>query len=115
MVTNKCDNWVVGLPFVQWGINNDYHSGIKRTPFELRFGQKPTCGISDLPIARDFLARLKTEQDLWDALPLPYRDAIDEAERKMHDGDTEVNDPRAARAAAAGVTGSTEVVVAVQS
>jgi hypothetical protein len=76
------------------GINTDYHSGTKHSPFELRFGQKAVCGISDLPLSRDLLTRLHTEEALWDALPSAYRTLLDQAQAAMNEGETEDVDPR---------------------
>ena len=88
MDTNNCTAWSTGLFIVTWGINTDFHSGIKCSPYELRFGQKPECGISDLPLSRALLMKLTTEQQLWDVLPPAYRALVDESAELMHSGDT---------------------------
>ena len=97
MDTNNCTAWSTGLFIVTWGINTDYHSGIKTSPYELRFGQKPECGISDLPLSRALLTKLTTEQELWDVLPPAYRALVDESAKRMHAGDTvgNVDEPSA--------------------
>ena len=84
------------MPFVQWSINTDYHSGIKKTPYELRYGQKAVRGLTDLPLTRELSARLATEEDLWDALPEPFRAILNEAIALIDSrtGETIDEDPR---------------------
>ena len=96
MLQNDSKNWSIGLPFVQWSINTDYHSGIKKTPYEVRYGQKAVRGLTDLPLTRELSARLATEEDLWDALPEPFRQLLNEANDLIDSrkGETLCDDPR---------------------
>ena len=33
--------WSVGCKIIQWRYNTHYHEGIKKTPYEVTFGQPP--------------------------------------------------------------------------
>ncbi|KAL1529671.1 hypothetical protein AB1Y20_000612 [Prymnesium parvum] len=61
-------NWSVGCKLVQWTLVTSYHTGVKQTPYELAFGQKPSCGLSSLPVSPELLRTLATEQDLSNLL-----------------------------------------------
>eukprot|EP01043_Picozoa_sp_COSAG02_P034020 COSAG02_NODE_2356_length_9072_cov_14.450017_1_plen_317_part_00 len=110
MLQNNSKNWSIGLPFVQWGINTDYHSGIKKTPYELRYGQKAVRGLNDLPLTRELSARLATEEDLWDALPEGVRAILNEANEMINarTGETLGEDPRDSESHAGGSVDSVD-------
>ena len=66
---NADGDWAnVGLKVVQWSVNSVETKAHDKIPYEFVFGQKPTCGISDLPFSDDLIARLQTEDALADAL-----------------------------------------------
>ena len=76
MRTNDNTDWPLALPFVQWGINTDNHSGTRAIPYQLRFGQLPRCGLSTAPVSIEMQQRLRTEQELLDRLPEQLRAEI---------------------------------------
>ncbi|XP_043189135.1 uncharacterized protein DKFZp434B061-like [Amphibalanus amphitrite] len=49
------------------------HEGIKRTPFEATFGQKPHLGLRDSKIPRSIAKTLRTQQELEDLAAAPSR------------------------------------------
>eukprot|EP01052_Picozoa_sp_SAG31_P033683 SAG31_NODE_3839_length_3829_cov_11.012601_2_plen_335_part_00 len=73
MRSNNTKDWPVGLPFVMWGINNDTHSGTRKTPYEVRYGQQPRCGLSGLPLTLEMRRNLHTEDQLLDRVPESVR------------------------------------------
>ena len=70
----------VGIKIVQWSINTSFTKSIKKVPYELAFGQKPTCGISALPIAKELLDKMTTEDELTKVV-----DQLEEVARKESD------------------------------
>lgn len=94
-------NWSVGCKFVQWALATAYHTGVKHTPYELAFGQKPSCGLSNLPIAPQLLQSLATEQQLAELLnELGLQREFEETDEVG--GHFQEQPPAAAPAAAAG-------------
>ena len=89
MRANNSKAWSIGLPFIQWGINTDYHSGTKARPYELRFGQRPTCGLSSAPLTPQMRDSLRTEQELLDHLPQAQRELLLNEDIFVCDGDIE--------------------------
>ena len=66
---NADGDWAnVGLKVVQWAVNSVETKAHEKIPYEFVFGQKPTCGISDLPFSDELMARLQTEDALEEAL-----------------------------------------------
>ena len=57
MVDNDSVQWSVGIKFVKWQINTAYSSAVDQSPFFLLTGQKPTCGLSSLPINASLISR----------------------------------------------------------
>ncbi|GBM04962.1 hypothetical protein AVEN_126107-1 [Araneus ventricosus] len=49
------------LRFVRFMRNTDYHSGIKRTPYEALFGCKPIVGLPTSSLPQDVLKDVNTE------------------------------------------------------
>ena len=64
MKDNNSKNWVLALPFVQLAKNTRVHSGIKNQPYILQYGQRCRHGCASLPIDRDVLLKLRSEDDL---------------------------------------------------
>jgi hypothetical protein len=56
--------WSVGCKIIQWRYNTHYHESIKKTPYEITFGQPPQVGISNLPITSEVLKTLAAKADL---------------------------------------------------
>jgi hypothetical protein len=100
MRSNGNKNWPLGCPFVQWGINTSYHSGIKNTPYELRFGQLPTCGLSMLPLSDKMKAELRDESELLEALPVDMRNLLTSEDVFKPGGEYQDTDPRPSDGAA---------------
>ena len=66
---NPKASWArVGVNVVMWGLNSTHTKSINMVPYEYVFGQRPMCGISDLPLSPAFIAQLQTEQDVEDAV-----------------------------------------------
>jgi len=66
MRDNRTTEWSVGLPFLQWGINNTYHETIRMTPYEAVFDQKAGVGLGT-GIPPEFLEKITTgvyEEDM---------------------------------------------------
>ena len=98
MRSNGTSNWPVGCPFVQWGINTSYHTGVKATPYELRYGQLPTCGLSMLPLSDRMKRDLREEAELLEALPQNMRDLLTNEEVFVPGGEFLDDDPRRSNA-----------------
>ncbi|GBM04964.1 hypothetical protein AVEN_126109-1 [Araneus ventricosus] len=55
------DQWSQVLRFVRFMKNRDYHSGIKRTPYEALLGCKPIVGLPTSSLPQDILKDINTE------------------------------------------------------
>jgi hypothetical protein len=64
MKDNNSKNWVLALLFVQLAKNTRGHSSIKNQPYILQYGQRCRHGCASLPIDRDVLLKLRSEDDL---------------------------------------------------
>ena len=87
MRANGSKAWSIALPFIQWGINTDWHSGTRARPYELRFGQRAQCGLSSAPLTPKMQNSLRTEQDLLDNLPQAKRVLLTNDDVFVSDGD----------------------------
>ena len=58
---NKSKRWATGRLFVRWIINTSHHRTVGSTPYKLAFGQRPTAGLSHLPLSKELLDSLTTE------------------------------------------------------
>jgi hypothetical protein len=65
---NNTRNWVLGLNFVQIAKNKRMHSGVGSPPYTLQYGQKCRYSVSNLPINKDMLIKITSEEDLIAAM-----------------------------------------------
>lgn len=68
MADNNNTKWTEALPFVQFAKNCAYHSGIRQCPYEAMFGTRPRRGLASLPLPRENLQDINTEEELEEAL-----------------------------------------------
>lgn len=68
MQDNQSTSWSNGLKLIQFVTNRDFHSGIKRYPYECLFGCAPRVGLSTISIPREAFDSLEDEEQLQDAL-----------------------------------------------
>ena len=64
MIDNNTKNWVLGLNFVQIAKNTRYHSGVGNKPYTLQYGQQCRYGCVNLPVDKNVLQKLRSEEDL---------------------------------------------------
>jgi hypothetical protein len=64
MIDNNTKNWVLGLNFVQIAKNTRYHSGVGNKPYTLQYGQQCRYGCVNLPVDKNVLQKLRSEDDL---------------------------------------------------
>ena len=65
MTKNGTTAWSKGLKFVQFTKNQSLHSGIKCSPYEAMFREKPRVGLSStVPLPEATLSELETVEDL---------------------------------------------------
>jgi hypothetical protein len=64
MIDNNTKNWVLGLNFVQIAKNTRYHSGVGNKPYTLQYGQQCRYGCINLPVDKNVLQKLRSEDDL---------------------------------------------------
>jgi hypothetical protein len=97
--------WPVFVPYVQWILNSTWHKGVKSTPYELVFGQPPSCGMSGLnldPALVEEIYKKQCETDLLAALRDSQMTAALESITRGADDETETG-PVMANAFHAGV------------
>lgn len=68
MKTSNSTAWAKGLWDVQFSKNRALHHGIRRSPYEAMFGEKPPMGLSSSILPDEIMNRLETEEDLEQAL-----------------------------------------------
>ena len=66
MDDNKTQDWILGMYFVRWFINTTPTASTSFAPYRLVYGQVPRLGISSLPMSKELLKDLCTEQELCD-------------------------------------------------
>ena len=66
MDDNKTQDWILGMYFVRWFINTTPTTATSFAPYRLVYGQVPRLGISSLPMSKELLKDLRTEEELCD-------------------------------------------------
>lgn len=66
MIDKNSTKWSEGLRFCQLQKNKSLHSDIKQSPFEALFGRKAKMGLSSSNFPNALLAKLDTEEDLFE-------------------------------------------------
>ena len=56
--------WVRYLRWVQWNHNTSYHTAIRMTPYEAVYNKKPSIGLTNIGIPREFWPDINTEDDI---------------------------------------------------
>ena len=80
-VYHRHHEWVEGLPFAEFAINNSIHTSTGHTPFYLNYGEHPsTPETSIIPQAMDVPAAADTIEKLKDALEIA-RAKMEEAQK----------------------------------
>ena len=64
MDDNKTQDWILGMYFVRWFINTTPTTATSFAPYRLVYGQVPRLGISSLPMSKELLKDLSTEEEL---------------------------------------------------
>ena len=64
MDDNKTQDWILGMYFVRWFINTTPTTATSFAPYRLVYGQVPRLGISSLPMTKELLKDLSTEEEL---------------------------------------------------
>jgi hypothetical protein len=64
MDDNKTQDWILGMYFVRWFINTTPTTATSFAPYRLVYGQVPRLGISSLPMSKELLKDLRTEEEL---------------------------------------------------
>lgn len=70
MNDNNSRKWSIGCHVAQFQKNNRYYRSLrcKKSTLLLRYGQKCRVGLSDLPIQKELIDKLSTEEELDEAL-----------------------------------------------
>jgi hypothetical protein len=64
MRDNDTTKWAVGLKFIQFQKNRRFHEGIKRSPYEARFGSPPKVGLTTSKLPNEILNVIEKEEGL---------------------------------------------------
>lgn len=68
LLENKTEHWSQGLRFIQFMKNTSLHCGIKRSPYEAIFGNKPKIGLKTSNIPLEVTDSVTTEEDLGNVI-----------------------------------------------
>ena len=60
---NNSTDWPMGLCFVQFQKNSNYHSGINQSPYNALFGTEVTVGLCSSTLPTEILERIVFEDD----------------------------------------------------
>jgi len=63
-VSDNTKTWSEGLRFIQSKKNRALYSGIKTSPYEVRFGTAQRNGLGDSPLTEDMYSSIETEEEL---------------------------------------------------
>ena len=62
--SNESTAWSLACYLVRWQINTALTRATGSVPYKSLTGQKPRCGLSNLPLSKELLATLHTEEAL---------------------------------------------------
>lgn len=80
MKDNNSTRWSIGCRIACWRANTQVHTALGgKTPYQMLFGQIPTCGLADGIIDSALLDTLHTEAQLNEVLRIPEGSTIEDA------------------------------------
>lgn len=87
----NCQDWTMGLKFVQFQKNSAYHFGIKCSPYSAMFGSEARIGLTSSSLPNELISNIETEDSLY---ALFEENADGEAENTQLSCDIEIIDDR---------------------
>ena len=65
---NNTHDWVTGIRFVQFQKTTAHHSGIKRSPCSVLFGEEVRVGLTTSSLPQEVLSKLDNEENFLDVI-----------------------------------------------
>lgn len=78
MRENKSTKWTIGCKFIQFKKNHSFHTGMKCAPYKATFGIETPLGLQSTSIPIEKWSTLKTAEDLFAMLGLPFEKIDDD-------------------------------------